>query len=90
MSRYTLYHLGNISASYKLNTCEYFIHFLNVLVNCEWSDFGEWSECSKSCGGGEKTSSRSVVKPALYGGKECEGKEIQIESCNDQPCPGIN
>ena len=81
--------------SYKLryfrrHTCEYVIHFINNLVDCEWSDFGEWSECSKSCGGGEKTSNRSVVKSALYGGKECEGKEIQIGSCNDQPCPGIN
>ena len=59
-------------------------------MNCEWSDFGEWSECSKSCGGGERTSNRSVIKPALYGGKECEGEDIQIESCNDQPCPGMN
>ena len=59
-------------------------------MNCEWSDFGEWSECSKSCGGGEKTSNRSVIKPALNGGKDCEGEDIQIESCNDQPCAGID
>ena len=59
-------------------------------MNCEWSDFGEWSECSKSCGGGEKSSNRIVIKPAQYGGKECEEKDIQTELCNDQPCPGIN
>ena len=59
-------------------------------MDCEWSDFGEWSECSKSCGGGEKTSNRSIIKLPLYGGIECEGKDTQIESCNDQPCPGIN
>ena len=25
----------------------------------------------------------------MYGGKECEGGDKKIESCNEQPCPGI-
>merc|ERR1719270_1327756 len=35
----------------------------------------------------KKTSNRSVIKLPVYGGIECEGKDSQIESCNDQPCP---
>ena len=63
--------------------------YLHFLENCQWSDFDEWSECSKSCGGGEKTSKRKIIKHALYGGRECEGDDIKIEYCNEQPCPGI-
>ena len=60
-----------------------------MLENCQWSDFGEWSQCSKSCGGGERTSKRAISQPSMYGGKECEGDDKKIESCNEQPCPGI-
>ena len=57
-------------------------------VNCLWSRFGEWTACTKTCGGGERKSTRTMVQLALYGGKECKGNETKLESCNENPCPG--
>jgi len=42
-------------------------------IDCQWGPFGEWTTCTKSCGGGEKTRSRSKETSAENGGKECLG-----------------
>ena len=60
-----------------------------TLVNCQWSAYGEWSACSKSCGGGVKTSTREVLHQAEYGGDDCIGDELRTETCNLDPCTGI-
>ena len=40
----------------------------------EWSEWGGWSECSKTCGGGVQYRERNCSNPApANGGKECEG-----------------
>ena len=57
-------------------------------VDCVWSTFGNWSECSKSCGEGEKTSVRTILQQPLFGGTQCEGNATKSEICNDTPCPG--
>jgi len=57
-------------------------------VDCKWSSYGNWSECSATCGGGSRSSSRAVLQPALDGGKDCVGDAHQIEKCNSDPCPG--
>ena len=51
----------------------------------EWS-VGEWSKCSKSCGGGIRT--RNVVCLNNHAG-ECpvEGKPFSSQQCGDLPCP---
>ena len=61
---------------------------INFQVNCTWTPFGEWSECSKPCGGGTRESKRRVAKKAIYGGLDCFGNASKIESCNESPCPG--
>ncbi|XP_048580774.1 uncharacterized protein LOC5507168 isoform X2 [Nematostella vectensis] len=57
-------------------------------VNGEWSDFSKWSTCSKSCGGGimSRTRTCSNPKPA-HGGKECEGDAKETKACGISPCP---
>ena len=57
------------------------------LVDCEWGSFSEWSPCSKSCGGGEKSRTRQVATPASNGGLSCEGEPIETEGCNTEGCP---
>ena len=42
-----------------------------------------------TCGGGVKMTSRSIVQPALYGGKNCAGDAFKTEKCNREPCPGM-
>ena len=59
-------------------------------VDCQESEYGDWSKCSKTCGGGERTSIRTVQQEPLNGGKTCEGVERKVESCNENTCPGIN
>ena len=63
-------------------------HGSSVVVNCDWSNWSRWTSCSKSCGGGIREKTRRVQTPARNGGVPCSGSGSQIESCNDQDCPG--
>ena len=58
------------------------------IVDCEWSKFGDWSNCSQPCGGRKKYSKRFKTQSALHGGKECEGPSERVESCNINECQG--
>ena len=59
-------------------------------MNCTWSSYGNWTECSEPCdgGAGNRTSNRTIAQPALYGGQDCIGDDTRIEECNVGPCPG--
>ena len=60
-----------------------------VPVNGGWSDFGAWSECSVTCGGGIKERTRSCTNPAPeHGGLYCVGDSKEEETCNTQACKG--
>ena len=55
-------------------------------VDCklsEWTD--DWSQCSRRCGGGEQTKTRSVIQKPKNGGAAC-GNTTMTQSCNTQPC----
>jgi len=51
-----------------------------------WKPWGQWTECSKTCAGGEKTKERTCEGP-FYGGRDCVGKSKETMACNDNPCP---
>ena len=54
-------------------------------VDCEWGDWTAWGKCKGSCDpSGTRTKTRTVKKPAKYGGK-CLGDRKMTEQCN---CPG--
>ena len=66
-------------------------------VDCEWKQWGRWSDCTKSCGPGTKERSRSKkvfnanttdcrVGPC-HGGLECEGAIAEKSDCFIQRCP---
>ena len=57
-------------------------------MNCEWSQWSKWSICSQSCGGGKRTSKRTVRIESKQGGEECSGEDVREETCNLHPCPG--
>ena len=62
---------------------------LVILVNGGYSEWTTWSECSVSCGGGQRTRSRECNKPEpQHGGKNCEslGAAKETEDCNKTPC----
>eukprot|EP00731_Ephydatia_muelleri_P026831 Em0018g931a len=56
-------------------------------IDCQWTDWGNWSRCSVTCDGGTQTRSRQFLVSAQYGGKACVGDSVQTAACNSQPCP---
>ena len=52
-----------------------------------WSNWGPYSKCSVSCGGGTMRRDRKCNNPApANGGKACPGAGWQSKSCNTQSC----
>ncbi|CAD7963511.1 unnamed protein product [Amoebophrya sp. A25] len=61
----------------------------SVQVDCKWGDWSSWGDCSKTCGGGHKERTRTVLQSPRYGGKPCDAKvTAEVEPCNTEECPG--
>ncbi|XP_076863283.1 A disintegrin and metalloproteinase with thrombospondin motifs 20 isoform X2 [Brachyhypopomus gauderio] len=57
-------------------------------VHGEWGAWGPYSTCSRSCGGGTRSTSRDCNKPEpRNGGRFCVGRRMKFRSCNTEPCP---
>ncbi|KAK4320514.1 hypothetical protein Pmani_008631 [Petrolisthes manimaculis] len=57
-------------------------------VDGGWSEWGEWSRCSASCGSGIRRRRRTCSRPSpRNGGADCTGCEEDTERCGDWPCP---
>ncbi|XP_042148268.1 hemicentin-1 [Ixodes scapularis] len=57
-------------------------------VNGGWSPWSLWSQCTVSCGGGTRSRSRLCNSPTpAFGGKPCQGNDIQTDFCNSNDCP---
>ena len=54
-------------------------------VDCQMSGWSGWSGCSKTCGGGVQTQTRSITQQPQNGGAAC-GPTQQQQSCNTQAC----
>ena len=59
--------------------------FVNPSVSAEvkWSNWGSWSSCSMSCGGGRTERQRTCT-----GGSGCSGDTIETRRCKSNTCPG--
>ncbi|XP_045163580.2 coadhesin-like [Mercenaria mercenaria] len=56
-------------------------------ANGGWSQWGTWNSCSVSCGGGVRSQTRTCKYPSpSLNGKYCDGKNMQIASCNNNSC----
>ena len=56
-------------------------------VDCEWTDFTDWTPCSASCNTGTQSRSRRVARIARNGGRRCSGSPFESRTCNSQRCP---
>ncbi|XP_044798654.2 hemicentin-1 isoform X4 [Bubalus bubalis] len=57
-------------------------------VDGNWSEWSPWEECTRSCGRGNRTRTRTCNNPsAQHGGRPCEGTAVEIIMCNIRPCP---
>ena len=62
--------------------------FIIIAVDCQWSPW-TLGQCSKTCGDGSMTKTRTQEISAANGGDECEGADSLDETCNVRDCPGI-
>ena len=60
---------------------------ISFLENLIYSDWSEWTECSKTCGLGERSQSRACFEESHCS----DGYQTETETCNDgcrlDPCP---
>lgn len=47
-----------------------------------WSNWGSWTTCSRTCGGGRSNRQRSCA-----GGTSCSGVRVEERLCNSNACP---
>ena len=59
-------------------------------VDCEVTQFTNWTSCSKTCGNGEQTRHRQITVNMQHNGKVCprlnESKVCNLKSCTDNIC----
>ncbi|GCC29770.1 hypothetical protein chiPu_0008212 [Chiloscyllium punctatum] len=59
-------------------------------VDGSWSEWSQWEECSRTCGQGNRTRTRTCTNPPVqYGGKRCDGNAVEAIMCNIRPCPVV-
>ena len=58
------------------------------VVNCLWSAWSKWRDCSAECGNGNQTRNRIVERQAENGGNKCEGENKMNQKCILEPCDG--
>ncbi|CAJ1340233.1 unnamed protein product [Effrenium voratum] len=63
-------------------------------IDCELSEWQEWTTCSKSCNMGWQARMRRIIQEAMFGGKPCAPVEVydqglvirQTQPCNEHAC----
>ncbi|KAH3854730.1 hypothetical protein DPMN_097279 [Dreissena polymorpha] len=62
---------------------------LYITVTGGWSSWSHWSECSRTCGVGERSRARICPEPApQWGGAYCSGMRTDTDACQLKTCPG--
>ena len=54
----------------------------------EWLPFGDWSECTATCGQGSKVRARACSHQPINGSEQCDGNAFEFENCTMAECPG--
>ena len=55
-------------------------------ADCRWTEFSDWSECSKACDVGSQTRYRRVEQKEFGGGRPCIGRSSETRLCNRHHC----
>ena len=50
-----------------------------------WSNWGEWTSCTQTCGTGKRTRVRKCLHN--HSSAPCEGNQLQESTCNEFSCP---
>ncbi|XP_069039637.1 A disintegrin and metalloproteinase with thrombospondin motifs 13 isoform X2 [Lepisosteus oculatus] len=58
-----------------------------AMIHGAWSGWSEFSQCSRTCGGGVRSRRRQCNNPRpAFGGRSCEGRDVEAGLCNTQAC----
>lgn len=55
-------------------------------IDCAFMDWGEWTSCSTTCGGGWQAQMRRVRQHSEHGGRPCTGVMRRVAPCNTHAC----
>ena len=55
------------------------------VIDCQVSDWSDWSKCDVACGIGTLTRTREVLRPESNGGRQCPSLE-ESRSCRATRC----
>ena len=53
-----------------------------------WLAWGNWSQCTASCGQGSKVRARTCSHQPINGSEQCDGNAFEFENCTMAECPG--
>ena len=59
--------------------------FIFSVIDCQVSDWSDWSKCDVACGIGSSTRTREVLRPESNGGRQCPALE-ESRSCRATKC----
>ena len=80
---------GNQTEIYKQELDHQLKWWRTQACDCIWTEWGSWSQCTKTCGEGENAGitkrTRTVSQDALNNGT-CLGSSEEREKCNDVCC----
>ena len=79
-----IFHTHKISTDFKT------LHITKTIVVDvpEWLPFGDWSECTATCGQGSKVRARACSHQPINGSEQCDGNAFEFETCKMAECPG--
>ena len=59
-------------------------------VDGAWTGWSGWNQCTKTCGGGVMSRTRTCTDPVpTNGGQNCVGSASETLSCNTGTCPDL-
>jgi len=76
---------GSCLSSYYVDKQE--CNAFNCPIDCRWTQWGSFGECSKTCGGGLKIREREYDPMQINGGVVCPGSAADLLACNLHDCP---
>ena len=76
LNRYIALILFWLSSSFK---------FSFLVIDCQVSDWSDWSKCDVACGIGTSSRTREVIRPESNGGVQCPSLE-ESRSCRATRC----
>lgn len=56
-------------------------------IDCDVSQWSDWTTCSRTCGSGYQTRTREVFSSPKYGGKSCPKSLEETQPCSKHSCP---